>query len=332
MEKGIYTLANDVVYDQLVALLNSVEKNYSSQIPVCIIPYDDNISKIETEIKKRKNCNIFSDVTSIERWEEFAKKVWQLHPTAKKEWQKRSILGVNRLGMHRRMCAFDGPFEKFVFLDSDTLIMNSLEFIFKKLDQYCLVGYDYQYKDPSHVYNMKSKKVYQVFSKNRIDSEIFCAGFFASKRSTFDNKSKNSILAYLQTGEAEILYINGPDQSLLNYMIMRSNKPVYNFGIDLPYKERTGNSVTSTHFEEKSHILYDKNKRLTYLHYIGIPSYIIKKVCHGENLYFPYRDTFLHYRYLYEKEKCPKFYDMPRSHNRQPSFIKRLYKKLKFKR
>jgi hypothetical protein len=38
MVNGIYTLANDVVYDQLVALLNSIEANVSPNIPVCIIP------------------------------------------------------------------------------------------------------------------------------------------------------------------------------------------------------------------------------------------------------------------------------------------------------
>ena len=43
---GIYTLANDAVYDQLVALLNSIEANYSKDIPVCVIPYDNDIGKI----------------------------------------------------------------------------------------------------------------------------------------------------------------------------------------------------------------------------------------------------------------------------------------------
>ncbi|WP_375539518.1 hypothetical protein [Planktothrix sp. FACHB-1365] len=36
--RGIYTLANDVVFDQLVALLNSIEVNISPDIPVCVIP------------------------------------------------------------------------------------------------------------------------------------------------------------------------------------------------------------------------------------------------------------------------------------------------------
>lgn len=35
-KRGIYTLANDVVLDQLVALLNSIERNVGKDIPVCV--------------------------------------------------------------------------------------------------------------------------------------------------------------------------------------------------------------------------------------------------------------------------------------------------------
>ena len=37
MKQGIYTLANDVVLQQTIALLNSIEVN-GNNIPVCIIP------------------------------------------------------------------------------------------------------------------------------------------------------------------------------------------------------------------------------------------------------------------------------------------------------
>ena len=47
MDKGIYLLANDVVYDQLVALINSIEVNYSPDIPICIIPFNDKLDLIK---------------------------------------------------------------------------------------------------------------------------------------------------------------------------------------------------------------------------------------------------------------------------------------------
>ena len=50
VSQGIYTLANDVVYDQLIALLNSIEIHVSSSLPICIIPYDDRLDKVKSEI------------------------------------------------------------------------------------------------------------------------------------------------------------------------------------------------------------------------------------------------------------------------------------------
>ena len=64
---------------------------------------------------------------------------------------------------------------------------------------------------------------------------------------------KKQISEQLVKGDAEILYINGPDQSLLNYIVMKSDISVYNFASNLPFEKRTGNCVTSTHFEEKEH-------------------------------------------------------------------------------
>ena len=58
MTDGIYTLANDVVCDQLIALLNSIEVNLGSDFPVCVIPYDDRLEKIMPVIEQRKKCSV----------------------------------------------------------------------------------------------------------------------------------------------------------------------------------------------------------------------------------------------------------------------------------
>ena len=47
MTNGIYILANDVVYDQMIALIHSVEKNVGASWPICVVPYDDNTGKIQ---------------------------------------------------------------------------------------------------------------------------------------------------------------------------------------------------------------------------------------------------------------------------------------------
>ncbi|QIR36932.1 sugar transferase [Tolypothrix sp. PCC 7910] len=306
---GICTLANDYVFDQLVALLNSIDAILGSETPVCIYPFDDQTQRIADEITKRPNVFIYNNQESINYWDQFM-------VSAAPERLNRS---QSRLyGAHRRFCAFDGPFDKFIYLDADTLVMNSLATVFQKLDSYDFVVYDFQFKDVSKVYNVDSPKLLEVFAKDRINLEIFCSGFYASKKGIFPEEQIKSLILSLQNGERDILYQGAGEQPLINYMVMKSQLAIYNFAQQLPSHEVTGCSVSSKHFEEKEHILYDKCNQLTYLHYIGIPPNIHQAVCTGENIDFPYRDLFLYYRYLHEPENRPVFHDKPRPYDAPP--------------
>jgi hypothetical protein len=109
---------------------------------------------------------------------------------------------------------------------------------------------------------------------------------------------------------------------------MRSGISSYNLAHHLPANEKTGCCVTSPHFTAQNHILYDKGNQLTYIHYIGLSSSLFKQVCQGENIDFPYRDIFLHYRYLHEPEKQPKFTTKPKAYDAPLSISQRIFKKL----
>mgnify|MGYP001793813474 CR=1 FL=1 len=233
--------------------------------------------------------------------------------------------------MHRRFCGFDGIFDKFIYLDADILVLNSLDYIFEQLNQNDFVVYDFQHKDLSHVYNINSDKLRNIFSQSRLDSEIFCAGLYAANKGLFDVDIRNHLLSKLQAGEAEILYKNAPDQTILNYMVMRSGISSYNFAFNLPKEEITGCCVTSPHFEERNNLVYDRGKCLTYLHYIGLSSKLFSRICSGENIDFPYRETFLHYRYLHEPDKRPKFTTKPKAYNAPPSLTTKVLRKLGIK-
>ncbi|MEH1904054.1 MAG: Npun_R2821/Npun_R2822 family protein [Nostoc sp.] len=307
---GICTLANDYVFDQLVALLNSIDIILGSETPVCIYPFDDQTQRIADEIAKRPNVFLYDNQESINLWDQFML-------TAAPERLNRSKFRL--YGAHRRFCAFDGPFDKFIYLDADTLVMNSLATVFEKLDSYDFVVYDFQFKDVSKIYNVNSPKLIEVFEQKRIDSEIFCSGFYGAKRGIFNSEQRDWLISHLQNGEAEILYGGAGEQPLINYMVMRSNLSIYNFARQLPDNKKTGCSATSKHFEEREHLLYDKGNRLTYLHYIGIPPNINQAVCAGENIEFPYRDLFLYYRYLHEPEKHPVLKNPPKSYNDAPT-------------
>ncbi|MEB3182095.1 MAG: hypothetical protein VKL59_24120 [Nostocaceae cyanobacterium] len=331
MSEGIYILANDVVYEQLVALLNSIEVNAGKNYPVCVIPYDDRLDRVKGEVERRNNVEILGDKEIISLWEGFASEIWKTHPDAFKVWEKDGISGVYRLGMHRRFCAFDGIFDKFIYLDADILVLNSLEYIFGQLNHSDFVVYDFQHKDVTHVYDINSQKLRDVFLQSRLDYEIFCAGMYGGRRGIFNGEMREYLLSQLRQGDGEILYMNAPDQTILNYMVMKSGISSYNFAHHLGKDEVTGCCVTSPHFQEKNHVLYDNANRLTYLHYIGLSSALFSKVCAGENIIFPYRDIFLHYRYFHEPEKRPKFTTKPKVYNAPPSLATRVLRKLGIK-
>lgn len=320
--KGICTLANDIVDDQLVALLNSIEFILGSNIPVCIYPFDDQIKQIKAEIVNRPNVFIYEDSASIQRWDKF------MEAAAPERLNRKKF---RLYGAHRRFCAFDGPFEKFIYMDADTLLMNSLDAVFQKLDKSDFVVYDFQFRDPTKVYNIHSPKLLKVFDKNRIESEIFCSGFYGSKQGVFDQNTRELLLAQLQSGDGKILYEGAGEQPLLNYMVMKTGLNSYNFAYSLPDGEKTGCCVSSKHFEEQDRILYDKGNRLTYIHYIGVPPDLIRRVCAGENIDFPYRDLFLHYRYLREPSKRPIFTEPLKSYTEvsAPNLLKRVWRRLR---
>lgn len=102
---GICTLANDKVYDQLVALLNSIEAIAPSQTPVCLYPFDDRTERIAAEIVKCPNVFIYEDKESIERWDRC---MLEAAPDRLNKSKFRLY------GAHRRFCAFDN----FIYMDN----------------------------------------------------------------------------------------------------------------------------------------------------------------------------------------------------------------------
>ena len=297
---GLYILANDIVFDQLIALINSIERNIGTDMPICVVPYDDRTERSQLATEKYPQVQWFEDKASLQKWEGFAQRIWRSHPTAFDVWAQKGIKGVNRMGMHRRFCCFDGPFERFVYLDADILVMDSFDRLFDGLNNHDFVTYDYQHKDLSHVFDVNSKRLTSVFSASRLETEIFCAGLYAAKKGLFTDDMLAELLTHLDSGESDILYFNGPDQSILNYMVMKSSINAVNLSQYLPTEKRTGCCVTSAHFCERDHVLFDQTEQLTYLHYIGVSSKFFQQVCSGQNIVFPYRNLFLYYRYLRE--------------------------------
>ncbi|MBN3891925.1 MULTISPECIES: Npun_R2821/Npun_R2822 family protein [unclassified Nostoc] len=308
MIDGIYTLANDVVYDQLVALLNSIEANAGREIPVCVIPYNDQLEKVKAEIASRDNVTLFENSDSIAYWEDFGSRIWKAHPRALKLWREYGLPENYRIERHRKLCCLDGPFDKFIFFDGDTLLMKSLDDVYQKLDEYDWITNDFQYRsDLNYIFNWTEDKLAKIFPIEDIRNQIFCSGWFASKKGVFNDANLATLLANLEAGEADALAWADSDQTVLNYLVLRSGISYYNYAY---HGKATGCHWTSK-FDVVDNILYDQGQKLTYLHYMSVSSSAFTRLCGGEDVDIAYRDVFLYYRYLKSPEKRPQSFKRP---------------------
>jgi len=108
---GIYLIANDRMYDLAVALLNSV-RTFEPTISVCIIPYNDEYSKIRS-LAFRYGCSVWTDHDLLHRCDAIGE----------------AFLGF-KSGQYRKLALWDGPFDYFAYFDIDMILLNSLEIPF----------------------------------------------------------------------------------------------------------------------------------------------------------------------------------------------------------
>ena len=307
---GVYTLANDVVYDQLVALLNSIEKNVGSEIPVCIIPYDNRLEKVKREIASR-NVTLFDNQDAIERWEDFAHQVWAAHPRASDARTNRPRWYKGHL--QRKFVAFDGPFEQFVFYEADNLAMKPVEDVFEKLKHYDFVFDDWEHAKPTPVAALDIPLIEAsgAYQEADIRPLLHCGSFFASKRGLFDKTELETLLKRL-IEDREVEWINGlgwwDDVFLFNYMTLRAERPLFNFTLSENAQDRTGNCADADPFVEIDNVLYNEQglKPIRRIHYMNYSSSDFVRLSQGEDVEMLYKDTFLHYRFLKQPEQKPK--------------------------
>lgn len=332
MSAGVYTLANDAVLEWLIAFLNAHERN-AAGLPVCVIPYDADVAEVRRVVAGRPGVTLLDDEGALARADAYARQVWSLHPTAMRTWEaKFGVPGVYRHGMHRKLCAFEGPFERFVFLDADVLVLRPLDFLLEPLEGADVSVYDDQYAGLSHVFDVQHPRLREIFDDAALRTQVFCAGIFAAHRGLFTAEDLERGLALLAAGDAQVLYPWANDQSLLNYLVLRLGRRVHNGYLALPEEERAATCVTHAGLEDRDHLLLDRDVPVPFLHYIGVPISAFTAVRAGRNVTFPYRDFFLHYRWLHEPDARPPLTGKPEPYWRPPGRVERWLRRLGIRR
>jgi hypothetical protein len=330
---GIYTLANDAVLDQLIALLNSIEANVGD-IPVCIIPYDDRLTQVEQAIAQRPQVSLFTDAEAIQRWETFAQEIWAAHPQGSRK-SSASLVKVRRHAQ-RRYAAFDGEFEKFVVYDADCLAMKPLDEVFAKLEQYDFVFDDWEHAKPERAAALKFAPIQEALklTPEEIRSQIHCSSFFGSKRGLFDRQTLAALQQKL-VDQQEAAWINGVAEAFLfSYLTLRGEFSLFNFTLSPDPQNRTGNCADADPFIEKDQILYnaDGMKPIHRIHYMNYGAEKFARLAQGEDVGIRYQDIFLRYRFLRNLDQKPEVLKSPdlltQIRRSSQAFAKRINKKI----
>ncbi|NMG59461.1 methionine synthase [Geitlerinema sp. P-1104] len=305
VQKGLYILANDNLYDQLIALINSIYENYDKNIQICIIPYDDKIKKIKTLTSDK--VFFFDNPEFIDVLSNFALDIWsspRFSGKTKRAWFHCS----NTI---RKLCAFEGIFDEFIYIDCDSLVMSSLSDCFEKLRQYDCIFNDWEHNKQECF--LATDLIAKKYSCDAMKVRQFChaSDFFASRKGSITREIlQETKFKLLEDEEIYFLRDKGwwDEVYLFSYLTFYLDWKIFNYTMSSNPRERTGNIAGVDPFIEKDWVLYNAQgcKPIHRIHYMGYKSRNFHYLCQGEDVDIPHRDVFLHYRFLDEPEKAPK--------------------------
>jgi hypothetical protein len=118
--RGCYFLANDEMLEFTIAFLNSF-RHYNPSQPLCLVPYDDKADRVAA-LQAEYGFEIWSDDATLRRCDAISR---HFH-----SWT---------VGHYRKLAIWDGPYDQFVYIDIDTVVLNSIEFMFPLISVYGLI-------------------------------------------------------------------------------------------------------------------------------------------------------------------------------------------------
>lgn len=198
---GLYFIANDVVYDLTVAFLNSV-RTFEPFLPLCFIPYNDDVGKI-VSLGDRYQFTVWTDDSALKRCDALSRR---FHGRVS--------------GHYRKLVIWGGPFERFAYIDVDTILLTNLDTPLAILDTYDILAATSNNPAIRHFVWKQTMPAKPAI----LDSEYAAnTGFLLSKREMLSTEyilhATDSAGRYLNYMELECA-----EQPLLNYLIVKSGR------------------------------------------------------------------------------------------------------------
>lgn len=208
--RGVYFIANNHVLDMAIAFLASF-RCFNSDIKLCLIPYDDKFDQIEA-LQSEFGFEIYRDQDVLKACDDISN---QFHG--------------HTVGAYRKLAAWTGPFDEFLYIDIDTIVHDSVDFVFDQFQEADILT--------SHSNNADTRK---WVWKDSIDGptvglsqkQIAYAantGFIVCRKASMD-------FSWMQSRVAAGLKIKDDmelgcmEQPFLNYLIVTSGNSYSSFG------------------------------------------------------------------------------------------------------
>ncbi|MEP0868759.1 hypothetical protein NDA01_02980 [Trichocoleus desertorum AS-A10] len=300
MKRGIYIVANDKVTSQAIALLNSI-RLHDPEIPIVMIPYDDQYQAVAAKLNSDYGVTLYEDLQFIDR----------LSSKLQQTFGEKFFARPNQF---RKQACWFGPFEEFLYIDTDIVVFEKISDNLNYLANYDFICCDYQHA--GGIKNVFSQKVIedQVFSETDLKG-MFNGGFWGAKKGFFSEEDLyNNFAECAAHPEYFDFSQKTSDQPIINYMILKRVQRRLNIVQQEP--KGPGNWAGSPHFIVQDHHLIDSkvNRPLQYLHWAGIR---IQPGC-------PYWEIWEHYRYLHEPKP-----EQPAPTPQKSNFWRKLTNKVK---
>jgi hypothetical protein len=199
----VYFVANDAILDLAIAFLNSF-RAHNPSIPLCLIPFDDDVEKV-ARLSDQYDFTIWRDRDRLRWCDDISRK---FHGRA--------------VGQYRKLAIWDGPFDEFACIDTDTVVLTNVDFVFVNLERFDFVtsGSDI----PNNRKWVWKDSVYATDAlTERQISYAANTGFVVSRKECLPSAQVDAQLpAALALAEHMELYCC--EQPLLNYLIVTAGR------------------------------------------------------------------------------------------------------------
>lgn len=202
--RGAYFLANDAILDLAIAFLNSF-RTHNPSIPLCLVPYNDEVERL-AQLSDQYDFAIWRDPDTLS-WCDTTSR--QFHDCT--------------VGQYRKLAMWGGPFDEFVYIDTDTVVLTNIDFVFTHLESFDFIT---SHSDLPNIRTWVWKdSVYATDAlTERQISYAANTGFVVSRKECLPRTwVEGQLPAALALAEhMELLCC---EQPLLNYLIVTAGRP-----------------------------------------------------------------------------------------------------------